>query len=150
MNPAVSTLAYPSADKPRPLICEWGAIRDERWADVLDGGGRALCATGADEDDALADMVGDRLEVSSWLSLDESSVQRAQRTEIERGYVIPTQSTKGNFPTCPAINDRILQFSFAIQTNFVAHGEAGTRGQCLLPSHIYHEDMQDSHTMFFR
>lgn len=52
MNPAASVFAIPSGVKPRPLICECGAIRDDRAADVVDGGGRALCATGV-EDEAL-------------------------------------------------------------------------------------------------
>ena len=54
MNPALSPAAYPSALRPRPLMCEWGAIRDERLADEEGGGGTALCATGA-EDEAPAD-----------------------------------------------------------------------------------------------
>lgn len=53
MNPAPSDAAYPSAFSPRPLICECGAIREERVADAVGGGGTALCATGA-EDEAPA------------------------------------------------------------------------------------------------
>ena len=36
---------------------ECGAIRDERDADVVDGGGKALCATGVEEVDGLPDIV---------------------------------------------------------------------------------------------
>lgn len=43
-NPAESTFAYPSGVSPRPLICEWGAIRDDRAADVALGGRGALWA----------------------------------------------------------------------------------------------------------
>jgi hypothetical protein len=38
-------------------MCECGAILDERDADVVEGGGRALCATGAEDVEALPDMV---------------------------------------------------------------------------------------------
>jgi hypothetical protein len=31
-------------------MCEWGAIREERPAEGAEGGGMALCATGADVD----------------------------------------------------------------------------------------------------
>ena len=31
-------------------MCEWGAMRDERPADAVGGGGTALWATGADDD----------------------------------------------------------------------------------------------------
>ena len=41
------------------MICECGAIRDARAAEVVDGGGNALCATGADDVDA--DMKGRRI-----------------------------------------------------------------------------------------
>lgn len=34
-------------------MCEWGAMRDEREADAVEGGGSALCATGAEDVDAL-------------------------------------------------------------------------------------------------
>lgn len=33
-------------------MCECGAIRDARAADVVEGGGSALCATGAEDVDA--------------------------------------------------------------------------------------------------
>ena len=39
------------------MMCECGAIRDERDAEVVDGGGRALCATGVDDVDGLPDIV---------------------------------------------------------------------------------------------
>ena len=37
-------------------MCEWGAILDEREAEVVEGGGKALCATGAVDVDALLDI----------------------------------------------------------------------------------------------
>ena len=37
-------------------MCECGAILDEREAEVVEGGGNALCATGAVDVDALLDM----------------------------------------------------------------------------------------------
>jgi len=50
MNPELSVLASPSALSPSPFMCEWGAIRDERPAEDVEGGGNALWATGADVD----------------------------------------------------------------------------------------------------
>lgn len=38
-------------------MCECGAIREEREADAVDGGGKALCATGAEDVEALPDIV---------------------------------------------------------------------------------------------
>ena len=37
-------------------MCECGAIREEREADAVDGGGKALCATGAEDVEALPDV----------------------------------------------------------------------------------------------
>lgn len=56
MKPAASAMAYPSAFKPSPLICECGAIREERAADAVDGGGKALCATGAEDVEAMVSV----------------------------------------------------------------------------------------------
>lgn len=57
MKPAPSASEMPSAVSPRPFMWECGAIRDERDADVVDGGGKALCATGVEEVDGLPDIV---------------------------------------------------------------------------------------------
>jgi len=47
-NPDPSGKAIPSGVSPRPLICEWGATRDERAVEAAEGGGIALCATGVE------------------------------------------------------------------------------------------------------
>ena len=39
-------------------MCEWGAIRDERDADAVAGGGTALCGTGPEDVEAFADILG--------------------------------------------------------------------------------------------
>ena len=44
-------------------MCEWGAIRDERAAEVVEGGGSALCATGVFEVEALVDIARGELNV---------------------------------------------------------------------------------------
>lgn len=48
MKPDPSGKASPSGVRPRPLICEWGATRDERAVEAAEGGGIALCATGVE------------------------------------------------------------------------------------------------------
>lgn len=41
------------------MICEWGAMRDERVEDAAGGGGRALCATGVDVDGVVVAFIFD-------------------------------------------------------------------------------------------
>ena len=50
MNPASSTIANPSDVKPRPLMCEWGAIRGSLPEFNVDGSRNVLLAPGADVD----------------------------------------------------------------------------------------------------
>jgi len=57
MNPALSGAAMPSALRPRPLMWEWGAMRDERAEEAAEGGGRALCATGVDADGVVVAFI---------------------------------------------------------------------------------------------
>jgi hypothetical protein len=59
MNPAFSGAAMPSALRPRPLMCEWGAMRDERAEEAAEGGGRALCVTGVDADGVVVAFMFD-------------------------------------------------------------------------------------------
>ena len=40
-------------------MCEWGAMRDERDAEVVAGGGTALCGTGPEDVEALLDILED-------------------------------------------------------------------------------------------
>ena len=56
MKPAPSVAARPSAFRPRPLMCEWGAILDDLAATWAEGGGRALCAGAALVVEVLAFM----------------------------------------------------------------------------------------------
>jgi hypothetical protein len=60
-------VAKPSGVRPRALICEWGAIREERAKEAVESGGKALCVGGADVE-GLAEVeafivVEDKVEV---------------------------------------------------------------------------------------
>lgn len=80
-NPAASAFAVPSELRPSPLICEWGAIRDERAVEAEDGGGRALCATGVEEVDGFDDIlerVGAKRDSRPWYYAVQGALRRCE------------------------------------------------------------------------
>ena len=71
-------------------------MRDERAAELVDGGGMALWATGVDDEDALADMVRGLVKVRGW----RNAINAFEARMCERAcYVIPTRNPEWQFPT---------------------------------------------------
>lgn len=68
-------------------MCEWVAIRDERAADAVDGGGSALWATGAEDVEA---MVPVRVQVTVPLHAFKTQVNNALTRPIDARIVSAT------------------------------------------------------------
>lgn len=66
-------------------MCECGAMREERDADVVEGGGSALCATGAEE--VEADITWNRRTESRFQYASRATEDKEDRKGAEGGGV---------------------------------------------------------------